>query len=102
MGAVIYLLLVGILQTISLIVIFQQLSQIKLTIMEKLALLVDMFVAYFCIGNGVVLTFIPLLYYFCFRHRLSSKVHLAFFYCIYSVTFFSLVGNLLTLLLPFF
>lgn len=96
MGAVIYLLLVGILQTISLIVIFQQLSQIKLTIMEKLALLVDMFVAYFCIGNGVVLTFIPLLYYFCFRHRLSSKVHLAFFYCIYSVTFFSLVGNLLT------
>ncbi len=102
MNQLIYVFLMGCFQIFTLIVIFQQTSKIKLNFFEILILMVTIFCAAFLVGNIVVLVFIPILYIFSLRHGFNEKKHLAAFYSIFCVTFFTVVGNLFTTLVEHF
>lgn len=81
-------------QTISLTAVFSNTSQIKITLKNFLIILVLSIVVGLYIGNFLVLALIPVFYLIGTLNGLKEKKLLSLFYSSYSVTFYTIVGNL--------
>lgn len=85
-------------QVTSLLLIYHRISSIKLTMREIALVFLGTFFSSILLSTFFFAVVIMMLTAIGIKDGLHQKKYLAFFYSIYSVTFFSLVGNLSSLL----
>lgn len=90
---IIQILMIAI-QTISLSIVFSNTSQIKIPLKIFFLILGVSAIVGLFVGNFVVLAFIPIFYLIGISNGLKDKKLLALFYSSYSITFYTIVGNL--------